>query len=550
MSHIKHAKILGISIALALGISAASPSAYAQDDEYWTYEMQQGDNVWTIAHELLTDWRKWQEITELNNVSNDRIMAAGTLLQIPRDFIQERPATVQLVEVSGPVSLISQAGATKEIDDAIVLAGDVITTGENGSVLIKFEDQTEILITPNSELVIDEAQVIGSDNNFTDINVKLNKGEAEIHANPNKQSGSRFIIQTPTAFATTRGTVYRVRANDDSTAAEVTQGKIDVTNALGNTRVPKRFGTLAYKNEAPRKPVKLLSEPDLEAPDDIRYLPARVSWQTLNKAVNYRAQISDQADFSRIVLDTQSPVAKLNIPVELPDGQYWLRVRGIDNNDLQGLSTVKPFTIDARPFPPVIQAPLSTDQVYAGEVSFNWTQPENVVKYHFEIATDEQFTSPVAIFEPTTEQTQTLTLEQPGQYFWRVTSEDNRGKVGPKGHTYPLTVKPVPATPELEAPVTSEDTLGFGWQPDDITVSYQVQLSNDPSFEEVLQDVTVPESSAVLQKPEMGTYYFRVRGFDSDNFAGGWSATQQIEVPLDSYLPAIIWTAFTVILFL
>lgn len=148
MSHIKHAKILGISIALALGISAASPSAYAQDDEYWTYEMQQGDNVWTIAHELLTDWRKWQEITELNNVSNDRIMAAGTLLQIPRDFIQERPATVQLVEVSGPVSLISQTGATKEIDDAIVLAGDVITTGENGSVLIKFEDQTEILITP------------------------------------------------------------------------------------------------------------------------------------------------------------------------------------------------------------------------------------------------------------------------------------------------------------------------------------------------------------------------------------------------------------------
>jgi len=187
--------------------------------------------------------------------------------------------------------------------------------------------------------VIDEAQVIGSDNNFTDINVKLNKGEAEIHANPNKQSGSRFIIQTPTAFATTRGTVYRVRANDDSTAAEVTQGKIDVTNTLGNTRVPKRFGTLAYKNEAPRKPVKLLSEPDLEAPDDIRYLPARVSWQTLNKAVNYRAQISDQADFSRIVLDTQSPVAKLNIPVALPDGQYWLRVRGIDNNDLQGLST-------------------------------------------------------------------------------------------------------------------------------------------------------------------------------------------------------------------
>jgi len=550
MSHIKNIKSLSVSIILTLSLCLAAASSYAEDSEYWTYEMQEGDNVWAIAHELLTDWRKWQEITDLNNVTNDRLMAAGTLLQIPRDFIRERPVAIQLIEVAGPVSLIDSAGEAKLINSAIVLAGDVITTGNNGSVLIKFEDQTEILVTPNSELIINEAQVIGSDDNVIDINVKLNMGEAEIHANPNKKPGSRFIIQTPTAFATTRGTVYRIRANSDATAAEVTQGRIDVTNSLGATSVPQRFGTLAYKDQTPRKPIKLLAQPSLSAPNDINYLPARVTWDHQTHAVSYRAQISDRSDFSRIVLDTTSPVAKLNIPVDLTDGQYWLRIRGIDKNSLQGLNTVKPFIIDARPFPPVIQAPLTVDQVYAGEINFSWTQPENVTQYHFEIASDADFTLPVATFEASPNTTQVLTIQEPGNYFWRVTSEDSSGKVGPAGPTNPLIVKPVPATPELKSPVATEDALGFGWQPEAITVKYQVQLAKDPSFEQVLQDVTVSEPSVALDKPEMGTYYFRVRGFDNDNFAGGWSAIQQVEVPLDSYLPAIIWTVFTVILFL
>jgi hypothetical protein len=377
----------------------------------------------------------------------------------------------------------------------------------------------------------------------------LENGEAEIKADPNKRKGTHFVIETPAAFATTRGTIYRVRAEPNRTRAEVTQGKIDVTNNKGNIRVPQRFGVITEKDKTPSKLKPLLSAPIIKPLETVRYLPARLEWPVHKNASAYRAQISDNPEFSRLVYDYTGPIAKLNIPVDFADGQYWLRIRGIDQDGLQGLETLEAFSIDARPFPPVIQKPLPNKPAYTGEVAFQWTQPESVVEYIFELSKDESFASSIASIN-STETEIAQSIQEPGQYYWRVTSIDENGKTGPVGFTNKLEVKPTPKTPELAAPEATEEHLNFAWQADPTSAKYQVQLALDMSFEEMVEEVYSDQAFASVPRPEVGTYYFRVRGIDADNYPGGWSAVQKLDVPVGSYKPLMFWTVFAAVLFL
>ena len=527
-----------------------SPATHAEES-VWEYEMQPGDHIWKIAHELLTDWRSWQTVERLNNVDNDRLMAAGTVLRIPTSMIQQRQASIQLIEVSGPVTLFRANDKSEQpLTDQALTIGDQIKTGTNASVLLKFEDDTQVLLHPESEFIINQASIIGSKKNVININVLLKAGEAEVRATPQKVPGSRFVIETQSAFATTRGTVYRVRADQDLTATEVTQGKIDVANSLGHTKVLQNFGTLTAKNLPPQKPTRLLKAPALPSINTIRYLPARLSWDQITGAISYRSQLSDQPEFQRILLDNLGQPAKLNIPATLPDGHYWLMVRATDTNGLQGQQSLQNFTIDARPFPPTIQSPFAKDPVYTGDITFAWAQPEEAKKYLFELSATEDFATLIQPATTLTNQSLDVMISDPGSYFWRVTSINTNEKMGPRGYTNSITVRPTPATPELQEATTSKTELGFAWQADDFSNRYQIQLATDKAFTHLVDELSVTSAEATFNKPDSGTYYMRVRGFDSDNYAGSWSSIQKVEVPVDSYLPAIIWSVLTIAIFL
>ena len=539
------------SVYAALLALLASPVVHAAEDDYWEYEMLPGEHVWGIAHQFLTDWRSWQEITRLNGVKDDRFMAAGTVIKIPAGLVAQRPAGITLIQVSGPVEHINTSDTRSSAQENTSLKeGDKVITGPNASALVNFEDGTQLLLSEESQLLINKASLVGNKRKLTDINVLLNEGEAEIRSNPSKLPGSQFVIETPSAFATTRGTVYRVRADENKTAAEVTQGKIDVANALGGTRVKATYGTVAKKDKAPEKPRPLLAAPEIKQLDTVRYLPERVSWSAVNNAATYRTQISNTESFQKILFDNEATQPKINLPVELDDGQYWIRVRAIDNLGLQGLESLQPLQIDAHPFPPSLQTPLSSTPVYAGDINFQWTQPEGAKSYLFEVSSTEDFSTSSSTLKELGDNQLSWTIAQPGDYFWRVTSVTSEGKVGPKGHTMKIKVRPVPATPELQEPVNSEHSLGFAWQPDPVSKYYQIQLASDKAFSNIVIDQRFDKAEASVDKPEPGTYYMRVRGFDADDFAGGWSSVQTVDVPIDNYLPMIIMGVFTGLLFL
>ncbi len=547
VSRIKHILLSATTLFITLLVS----SSLQAKEEYWQYKLQPGEHIWGISHQLLTDWRSWQEITHLNGVKNDRLMAAGTTIKIPASLVNQRQAGIRLIQVSGSVKHFNAQQMNQLAADNMVLReGEQLVTGEDSSALLGFEDGTELLLNEESQLLINKAMLIGNKRKLSDIKVILNQGEVEIRANPKKQKGSNFVIETPAAFATTRGTIYRVRSDAEQTLAEVTQGKIDVANPKGKTRVNASFGTLTKKDSPPAKPRRLLAAPEIKPLDTVRYLPERVYWKAIDNASIYRTQISTSEAFKTIQFDNIASQPKLNLPVELEDGQYWIRVRAIDNVGLQGLESIQAFNIDAHPFPPALQSPLSKTPVYAGEVNFEWTKPQGAAEYLFELAQDETFSQPVVKSAPTDNTHITHPIPVPGDYFWRVTSVTAEGKVGPTGHATKIKVRPVPATPALQEPTNDETTLGFAWQNDPVSSKYQIQLASDIDFNEIVVEQEITSAEAKLPKPKAGTYFMRVRGFDADNFAGGWSSVQQVKVPIDNYLPIIFMGVITGILLL
>jgi hypothetical protein len=90
---------------------------------------------------------------------------------------------------------------------------------------------------------------------------------------------------------------------------------------------------------------------------------------------------------------------------------------------------------------------------------------------------------------------------------------------------------PPPAAPGSQSARTAGDGIVVSWaaapQPG---VSYQVQISRDAAFTDIVLDERTGRTEALLAKPEPGLYHVRVRTIGADGRAGAFGAPQEIEV--------------------
>lgn len=515
-----------------LAVFAKDPGPEASE---WIYRVQPGDSVWDISRNLLKDWRQWKHIVALNHIDNERTIPPGSLLRIPRQLVWEQPARILVQDVVGAV-LRLPAGASQSVPLNVgdrVGAGDTVLTGSAATVMLHFEDKTRILLLENSELLIRAASVLSNKRDSVNIKVRLRRGEVEVDANPVKGTGSYFLIETPSAYATTRGTQYRVRSKAQQTAAEVVDGVIGVANGKGSVSVRQGFGVLVHHNEEPAPARRLLPAPELAAiHDPVRHLPKRIQWPSLPGAVAYRLQLATSDAFSSLVLDRTLSETATELPVQLADHRYALRLAGIDAQGLQGQWQLSALTVNARPFPPILSSPAARQRHYPGVVNFSWSRPENVAAFQFELAAEADFSQPL-VDTVVEESRWEAALERPGRYFWRVRSVTAEGEYGLPSHVQTLTISPEPATPALTAPAIEDKRIHLSWGEGKNTISYQIQVAADDGFERILLDTETMEPRLGWDNPGGGYYFIRVRGVDEHGHAGGWSPDQHLEIPRD-----------------
>ena len=109
-------------------------------------------------------------------------------------------------------------------DGAQVDEGAHLRTDAEGSALLTFADGSTVGVEPNTELVIELARVDGSRR----IRLRQTAGQLWHDVAPDDRPGALYVVQTPDAVVTVRGTLFETAVEEDGTEVNTTEGLVEI----------------------------------------------------------------------------------------------------------------------------------------------------------------------------------------------------------------------------------------------------------------------------------------------------------------------------------
>lgn len=500
-------------------------TAPAQD---WIYRVQPGDNPWSLTQKFLDGARYWPRLQQYNNIRDPLRMAPGTVLRMPVAWLRAEPAEARVLAVNGSASVTRMGLAEHPLaPGAGVRAADLLRTAAGATLELQFADGSRLRLFDDSELRI-QRHVRFANTDMVDVRVQLLRGRSESLARSVIGTGGRFEIETPAAVTSVRGTHFRVNNSQAESSSELLEGRLQVAGSAAAVNLGPRTGTVVLVGRPPAEPTPLLPAPDLSALlPEVERSPMNFVLPNLAGAIGYRLQIADRADFSTLLHDSVSPTTNLRAQ-PLPDGDYHLRVRGIDVHRLEGLDAIARVRLNAQPEAPLLMEPPPGARLVEARPTFRWAKVEGADRYHFELASDAGFHAPLIDRADLTGAEFTPAAELPlGAYVWRVTAADRDGR-GPRGPAQRL--QRIPQPPEMAPPQFGENQIALRWEAAAADVRYRVQVSPDARFASLLLNATTDAPQALLDRPPPGTYHVRVQMLFADGGEGPFGRVQRFEI--------------------
>ena len=326
-------------------------------------------------------------------------------------------------------------------------------------------------------------------------------------------------MRTPTAVVGVRGTAFRVGSDmaAGSAQAEVTGGEVRM-NSLGvgpATALPAGFGVVARAGAPIPAPRPLLTAPRLDGvPAVLERVAMQLPFAAVEGAVRYRAQLARDEAFNELVADGVFDASPARF-AGLPDGDYRLRVRAIDDAGLEGFDASRAVALRARPEPPL--SAVST------AARLSWQRVPEAAGYRVQVSRDTAFSDLAGEWDSTTPAVDTGL--PPGAYFWRVATLRGDGQRGPWGDAQPLAVRRAPGPVALNV---YNKRLRFAWPAEPGGRIYEFQLARDAAFGDILIAQRIGEPALTIPVPDAGSYALRVRAIDPDGVASPWSAVHTL----------------------
>ena len=537
-------------------LAQLAASAHAADE--FLLVVAPDDTLIGISQRLLDDPARWPELKRLNRLKYDKRLIPGSRLRIPLDWLRWSERTAEVIHVQGTVmgtvagaaigaamgpasgtSMATLSGASVPLAVGMQLkAGDGFDTGTSGALTLRLYEGTTVVFPPQTLAALGRLrEVPGTGLQATTIDLK--KGAADSNVVPLKNPASRFEIRTPRVVTAVRGTRFRIAAEGDVSRHEVVTGAVvvagvDPDRAASETSLKEVQG-LRAEGSSLGAPVRLLPASDVSGvPVRVERIAQSVGVPPLAGALGWHWQIASDAAFNRLLQDERTP-APTWLVTGLPDGDYHLRVRAADAQQLEGLDAQQAFALRARPEPPVLRAPSSGASV-AGPSDLVWTEALDAPAYQVQVARDARFSD--LVLDRASVVGPRLAIDPawpPGLYHWRVAtlraagaqgpfSEGPRGPFG-DGATFTVLPPSVMAPPQI-----GTDGLQLAWS-GPAGFSHKIQLATDPSFASPQFDQVVSGARLDLPTPAPGAYFVRTQVMLPDGRGGVWSSPQKFEVP-------------------
>jgi len=250
-------------------------------------------------------------------------------------------------------------------------------------------------------------------------------------------------------------------------------------------------------------------------------------WQALGGAAGYELEVSNNRNFSPLLLHTTTGQLSFDAYSSLPPGVHYWRVRsggGI-------WSPAWAFTVPAKN-PPAEGLPTNGANLVVLDPSLSWSAVHGATSYQVQLAPDDSFLTGVRNLGSPANHLKLLGLARDAHYWWRVRAKFSGGfSAWSDGRSF--------STPSLEqvSLVTPADGASVGPLPTfdwtDVTgaTGYRFEVSSSPSFNTLTVNVTVANSITKLSQPlSTGTVYWRVRPVARDGTLGPWSAAHKAVV--------------------
>lgn len=512
-----------------LGLAALSTATAAD----WNYRVRPHDNIWDLARRYLKPGVSPQQLQDYNKVADPYHLPPGMLLHVPIAWLSVQPASAQVVAVIGQASmqLPGQTQATAVTAGVTLGYGTHLSTGADASLTLQFADGTRVLVQESSELDLDRMSAYGR-TGMVDTRLRLQHGRVSNAVTPMTGTAAHFSVETPGTISSVRGTHFRVSAEEGESQTEVLTGRVDVAGDRAHVLVGKGLGVAVADGSRPAATEPLLPAPALHCPTQpVSQVPYVFAWTALDGATGYRVQMAPNDRFEALLLDHVTSAAQISLP-DVPDGDYAVRVHGIDEHKLEGEDGVCTLHISGHPQPPLAMEPLPGGKVRDARPRFRWTENLQAASYVWQLAGDAQFDQLLAS-EPalTGDRVRAPKALPYGRYYWRIASRDGRGKLGPFSQAMPFDLVPQPPAPEVGKPSSSHHQVGFGWQAGAPGQRYHFQMDRHSDFAHPQIDQTVDQPAFQVSKPGSGTWYVRVQTIDIDGYAGPWGEVQKIRLP-------------------
>ena len=507
-------------------LAYAVPACAAEPEPTYTYVTQRGDTLIGISQEYLENPALWNRLQKLNRVREPRRMAIARTLKIPVRLLRTTPMPARVVQVQGDAT----SGGAKIEPGSLVLPGADIKTGDDGFVMLELPVGSQLKVQAQSQVRFDRLHAYPTPTGMYDSSIGLTGGRIDSRAAPQRGPGSRFEIHTPSAAAGVRGTDFRVSVDPQSeaTRSEVLEGVVGVSASNATVPVGAGFGTVVEPNRPPSPPRRLSGAPDVSRlPALQERIAFRFALAPVADAAAYRARIAVDREFNNVVADVVSKNPDTGFS-GLADGDYWLAVRTIDANGLEGYEARHPFRLKARPEPPFIREPQDRAVSRGSSATFAWTLAEGADRYHFQLARDPGFADVLVDDAAVKGDRRQLGGLRPAGYHWRVASVRSDGDHGPFSSVREFTQRAAPANPELQ--LADDKTLTVSWTGEPGQV-FRFQIARDPDFASLIEETTLNEPRITRPKPGPGSYYVRTQATDPDGFVGPYSSTQRFDIP-------------------
>jgi hypothetical protein len=520
------------SLAVALGSGLANAAVPANDSTMYVHTATQGDTLTSIAKRYLIDAKNWESIRERNSIRNPNAIPVGTQIRIRVAEMRTEPAPVKVLAVQGQV----EANGSKIAPGGILKEGDKLKTGENGFVTIQLADGSTINVQSKSTVQLENARQLANTGGVGDSIVKLESGRLETTVAKQRNAASRYEVRTPTSNMGVRGTVFRAGADEGGARAlsEVIEGKVAVTSngvaSAPELGLVQGFGTVAEAGKAPLPPIELLPAPQTKAfPAKLDEGNVEFSFPPVAKASKYRGQIARDRAFGDMLADVVSNEPRVKF-AQLQIGEYFVRVRAIDNLGLEGNDSTQGFAVQTLLAAPMLVARVNPAVDGSQQATFSWGAVAvgggNAQGYHLQVAKDSSFTE--KLIDQTGLRDTTFVPAQalpPGQYFARVATVGDGGRESVFSAAKSLSI--VAPAVAVAPPKTDGANVVIAW--DGTTGrAYQVQVALDEYFHVIVVDRSVTGSGLTLDNLSKNLYFIRVR--EAGNNAAPWSETRNVDV--------------------